>query len=93
MEVQFGKCCLVMIAQAADPRKWRGREAPEERALELWRTLSARGYLDGGRDTEELAALMVESAGSFSAHTSVRCTQCVGSQFRLLLLPEKQQVK
>lgn len=60
-----------ITAKPADPRTWRGRDAPEERAIELCRVLSSRGCLDGGRDTEELATLMVEAAASFSIHTPV----------------------
>lgn len=40
--------------------------------MELARTLTTRRYLDGGSETEDVAALLVEVAGSLSMHTSVR---------------------
>lgn len=59
-------------AQPAEPRSGWAGDPPEERAVELARTLSSRRYLDGGSETEDVAALLVEVAGSFSLHTSVR---------------------
>lgn len=56
-------------SQPAEPRS---RYPPEERAVELARTLSSRRYLDGGSEMEDVAALLVEAAASFSMHTSVR---------------------
>lgn len=39
--------------------------------MELARTLESRRYLEGGSETEDVAALLVEAAGSLSMHTSV----------------------
>lgn len=60
------------IAQPAEPRGGRAGDPPEERAVDMARTLSSRRYLDGGSETEDVAALLVEAAGSLSMHTSVR---------------------
>ncbi|CAM9491150.1 unnamed protein product, partial [Hapterophycus canaliculatus] len=57
--------------QPADPRSGWARELPEERAVELARTLSSRKYLEGGAETEDVAMLLVEAAGSLSMQTSV----------------------
>lgn len=45
--------------------------------MELARTLTSRRYLDGGSETEDVAALLVEVAGSLSMHTSVRFSYTV----------------
>ncbi|CAM9524584.1 unnamed protein product, partial [Laminaria digitata] len=58
-------------AQPAAPRSGWSGEPPEERAVELARTLTTRRYLDGGSETEDVAALIVEIAGSLSMHTSI----------------------
>lgn len=57
--------------QPAEPRSGWAKEPPEERAVELARTLESRRYLEGGSETEDVAALLVEAAGSLSIHTSV----------------------
>lgn len=59
------------LAQPAEPRSGWAKEPPEERAVELSRTLESRRYLEGGCETEDVAALLVEAAGSLSMHTSV----------------------
>eukprot|EP00752_Nemacystus_decipiens_P006113 g5514.t1 len=60
-----------MLAEPAEPRSGWAKEPPEERAVELARTLESRRYLEGGSETEDVAALLVEAAGSLSMHTSV----------------------
>ena len=62
---------LLYLAQPAEPRSGWAKEPPEERAVELARTLESRRYLEGGSETEDVAALLVEAAGSLSMHTSV----------------------
>ncbi|CAM9489980.1 unnamed protein product [Scytosiphon promiscuus] len=60
-----------MLAGPADPQSGWARELPEERAVELARTLSSREYLEGGPETEDVAMLLVEAAGTLSMQTSV----------------------
>jgi len=76
------KCFVLALrclpAQPAEPRSGWAKEPPDERAVELARTISSRRYLDGGVETEDLAILLVEAAGSLSMHTSVRL--CANSQ-------------
>lgn len=67
---------LLCLAQPAEPRSGWAKEPPEERAVELARTLESRRYLEGGSETEDVAALLVEAAGSLSMHTSVRLGTC-----------------
>lgn len=59
------------VSQPAEPRSGWAKEPPEERAVELARTLESRRYLEGGSETEDVASLLVEAAGTLSMHTSV----------------------
>lgn len=61
-----------LCLQPAEPRSGYARDPPEERAVELARILSVRRYLDGGADTEDVATLLVEAAGTLSIQTPVR---------------------
>lgn len=72
------KCGMVFCCQSADLRNWRASEPVEERALALCRVLTERGYLDGGQDTQEVAALMVQAAGAFSMQSSVSPAEVYG---------------
>ncbi|CBN78893.1 conserved unknown protein [Ectocarpus siliculosus] len=60
-----------LLAEPAEPRSGYAKDPPEERAVELARMLSARRYLDGGADMEDVATLLVEAAGTLSIQTPV----------------------